>query len=301
MEKEGKIYDVIIIGAGPAGLTAALYAVRDGLKTLLISKTLGGTANSIINLENWPGYKGAGIELMKNFYEQLKDYPIEVIIGNVQSTKKKGREFFVKTFEGGEFGARTLILATGTKIESKIAGEEKFVGKGISYCATCDAFFFRGKITAIIVDENSGIDEISTLANLAQKVYVICRKNFKLKGHLKKFGEKVETVNNAAPIEIKGKDKVESLIIKNKKEEKEINLDGIFIEKRASPLVEFTKKLGLKINKNNFIIVDDTMKTSVHGVFAAGDITNSKIKGVLPAAARGEIAAKNAGEFLQEK
>ncbi|MCL5018820.1 MAG: FAD-dependent oxidoreductase [Candidatus Pacearchaeota archaeon] len=179
MENESEnIYDVIIIGAGPAGLTSALYSVRDGLKTLMISKTLGGTANTILKLENWPGYRGTGIELMKSFYEQLKSYPIEVILEDVQDIEKKGKEFFVKT-SGREFAAKTLILATGISRESKIPREEKLKGKGVSYCATCDAFFFKGKVTAIIVNEDSKIDEIMTLANLAQKVYVICNKKFR--------------------------------------------------------------------------------------------------------------------------
>ncbi|MDD5012541.1 MAG: FAD-dependent oxidoreductase [Candidatus Nanoarchaeia archaeon] len=298
MEEEKNIYDVIIVGAGPAGLTSALFSVRDGLKTLVVARTLGGTANSILKLENWPGYKGTGIELMKNFYEQLKSYPIEVIVDDVQSVEKKGEGFVIKT-SSKEFGTKTLILATGTKRENKIPGEEKFVGKGVSYCATCDAFFFKDKTIAIVVWEDSSAEEIITLANLAQKVYVVCDKKFKAKRELKKVKKKIEIMNNSVLTEIKGEDKVQGLMIKDRKGEKEINVDGVFIVIGATPITEFAKKLKLKMNKENFIVVNEGMETSVKGIFAAGDVINSTIKGVLTSSAQGAIAAKNAEEFLQ--
>lgn len=299
-KKSDDSYDILIVGAGPAGLTAALYAVRSNLKILLISRTLGGTADSIKTIENWPGYKGSGIELMKNFYEQLKTYPIEVILDDVQDIERKGKEFSVKTADK-EIYTKEIILATGIKRgDLKIKGEEKFKGKGVSYCATCDAFFFKNKVVAIIVKEDSKIEEITTLSNIAKKVYVLCDKRLRCEKELKKFvkNEKVEIIYNGVPQEIFGEKKVESLWIKDSNGERELKVDGIFIEVGATPIIEFTKKLGLKRDKEKFIIVDENMETSVKGIFAAGDVTNSSVKQVLTASAQGAIAAKKAGDFL---
>jgi len=295
--EEKKIYDVVVVGAGPAGMTAALFSVRDGLKTLLISKNLGGTVNSITEIENWPGYKGTGIMLMKSFYEHLKSYPLEVILEDVMDIEKKEKEFVVKTMNK-IFETKTIILSTGISRESKILGEEKFKGKGVSYCTSCDAFFFKNKITAIILKEDSKIDEIVTLSNLSQKVYAICDKKYKHEKDIK--NEKVEFINNAIAKEIKGNEKVSSLIIEDKGGEKEINIDGIFIEGKISPLTDFAKKLKLKVDKNNFLVVDENMATSVKGIFAAGDVTNYDTKGVLIASAHGQIAVKSAAHSIAE-
>jgi thioredoxin reductase (NADPH) len=305
MEKEaGKIYDAVIVGAGPAGLTAALYAIRSGLKTLLISKDLGGTANSIVSLGNWPGYKGSGIELMKRFYEQLNGTGVEVILGDVQKIEKKSKEFIVKTADR-EFETRTVILATGIKRRNfKLPGEERLKGKGISYCVTCDAFFFKDKITAIIVEKDCNKESIFTLAGLAKKVYVLCRdKKLKCENDLKELVKngKVEIIYDVTPLEFRGDESIEGLIIKKDAlENQEIKLDGIFVEIGSTPITEFTKGLWMKMDKENYIVIDDEMKTSVKGIFAAGDVTNSKLKQVLTASAQGAIAAKMASDWVQE-
>jgi len=304
MEKEvaRESYDIFVVGAGPAGMTAALYAVRSGLKTILVSRTLGGTVNSIKEIENWPGYNGPGIELMKSFYNQLKTYPIEVILEDVQNIEKKGKEFYVKT-GGKEFYTKEVILATGIKRRDlKIKGEERLKGKGVSYCATCDGFFFKGKDVAFIVKEDSKIEDIVTLSNLANKVYVLCDKKLKCEKDLKKFvkNEKIEIIYGGVPQEIFGDKKVESLWIKSASGERELKVDGIFIEVGTTPTTEFTKKLGLKLDKDKFIVIDENMETSVKGIFAAGDVTNSKLKQVLTASSQGAIAAKNAGDFLEK-
>jgi thioredoxin-disulfide reductase len=304
MEKgAGNVYDTVIVGAGPAGLTAALYAIRGGLKTLLISKDLGGTANSIISLGNWPGYNGSGIELMKRFYEQLNGTGIEVVLGDIQKVEKKGKEFIVKTADR-EFETRTVILSTGIKRRNfKLPGEERLKGKGISYCVTCDAFFFKDKITAIIVEKDCDREAIFTLANLAKKVYVLCReKKLKCEGDLKELVKngKVEIICDVTPLEFRGNGNVDGLVIKeDNKENREIKVDGIFIEMGSTPMIEFTKGLWIKMDKENYIVVDEEMRTSIKGIFAAGDVTNSKLKQVLTASAQGAIAAKRVGDFLQ--
>lgn len=294
-------YDLIIIGAGPAGLTAGLYAVRNGLKTAIISKDIGGTANSILRIENWPGYEGTGAELMKKFYEHLKDFDFDMITGDVEKIERKNKGFLVQS-EKGKFEASTVIIATGRERKRlDIPGEDRLKGKGVSYCTTCDAFFFKNKITAVIGGSDCAATSALALSDVAKKVYVISRGG-NLKCELissKRLSEKknVEILINSVPIEIKGKGKVESLIIQEGKKKKEIKLDAVFIEIGSTPVEELMKEL--KLTEDKFIIVDSEMKTSIPGVFAAGDITNFRLKQVLVASSQGAIAAKSASEYLK--
>lgn len=297
-------YDLIIIGAGPAGLTAGIYATRSGMKTAIISKDIGGTANTILKLENWPGYSGTGTELMKKFYEQLKKYDVEIITEEVVNIEKKGKDFFIKTSKK-ELNSASLILATGSiRRNLKIPGEERLKGKGVSYCATCDSFFFKNRVVAVIGGSDCAVGSAIALANIAKKVYILYRgeklrcENINLEKV--KSDDKIEAVYNVVPKEIKGKDKVESLVFEKKGKSEEIKLDGIFIEIGSSPLTEFTKDLKLKLDENNYIIVDEEMNSSVAGIFAAGDVTNSKLKQVLTASAQGAIAAKNVLNWLKK-
>jgi thioredoxin reductase (NADPH) len=296
--------DIAIIGAGPAGLTAGIYSARNGLKTVIISKDIGGTANSILVIENWPGYKGSGSELMKKFYEHTRKYDVNFVISEVKSLNKKGNLFIAKTSKE-EIECKALIIATGSERKKlKIPGEEKLIGRGVSYCTTCDSFFFKNKIIGIVVGNDCEITSALTLGDIAKKVYVIYRGE-KLKCediNMKRLEEKsnVEIFYNSFPIKILGKEKVEGVeIIKGKTKEK-IKLDGVFIEIGSSPLSEFAKELKLKINKENFIEVNSNMETSVNGIFACGDVVDFKLKQVVVSAAQGAIAAKSAEEFLNK-
>jgi thioredoxin reductase (NADPH) len=295
-------YDLIIIGAGPAGLTAGLYAVRSGLKVVIISKDIGGTANSILELENWPGFKGSGTELMKQFYEQVKKYDIDFIMTDVENIKKENEEFIVET-KKKKLQSKAIILATGTKRkELDIPGEEELKGKGVSYCVTCDGFFFKDKIVGVIGGSDCAATSALSLSDIVKKVYVIYRGE-KLRCediNSKKLEEKenVEIIYNAIPKEIKGEEKVKSLIIKNETD-KEIELDGVFIEIGAVALTKFVKNLKLKLD-DDYIVVDEEMKTSVQGIFAAGDVTHHKLKQVVVASGQGAIAAKSAYGYLKK-
>ena len=299
-----KKYDLIIVGAGPAGLTAGLYAVRSGLKVGIISKDVGGTANSILMLENWPGFKGSGTKLMKQFYEQLKTYELDFIIADVENIEKKKDEFIVKT-KNKELQSRALILATGTKRkELNIPGEKELKGKGISYCVTCDAFFFKDKIVGVVGGSDCAAISALALSDIAKKVHVIYRGE-KLRCediNSKKLEEKenVEMIYNAIPKEIIGKEKVEGLMIKENGKDREVKLNGIFIEIGSLPLTKFVKNLNLKFDKENYIIIDGEMKTSIPGIFAAGDVTHHKLKQVVVASGQGAIAAKSAYEYLKK-
>lgn len=297
-------YDLIIIGAGPAGLTAGLYAVRSGLKVGIISKDVGGTATSILILENWPGFKGSGTELMKQFYEQLKTYDLDFIMADVENIEKRKDGFIVK-IKNKELQSRALILATGTKRkELNIPGEEELKGKGVSYCVTCDAFFFKNKIVGVVGGSDCAATSALALSDIVKKVYVIYRGE-KLRCediNSKKLEKKknVEIIYNAIPKEIKGKEKVESLMINENGKDKEIKLAAVFIEIGSIPLTKFVKNLNLKLDKENYVLVDEEMKTSVPGIFAAGDVTYHKLKQVVVASGQGAIAAKSAYEYLKK-
>ncbi len=300
-----KKFDVIIIGAGPAGLTAGLYAVRSGLKTAIISKDIGGTTNSILLLENWPGFSGNGGELMKQFYDQLKEYDIEFIMGDVEDVQKKSELFLVKT-KKEEIEAKALIITTGTERKKlNVPGEKELTGKGVSYCVTCDAFFFKDKVVGVIGGSDCAAVSAIALADLAKKVYIIYRGE-KLRCEdvnyeRLKNKENVEMIYNAIPLKIVGEEKVSALEIQEKGVNKNIELDGLFIEIGSIPLNKFSKDLGLDLDEKGYIVVNDNMNTSVEGVFAAGDITNQKLKQVVVASGQGSIAAKSAYDYLKNK
>ena len=298
------IYDVLIIGAGPAGLTAGIYSARNGLKTAVVAKEIGGTANSILRIENWPGYSGTGANLMKQFYEHVKKFEVDFIVSEVMSIKKEKDLFIIKTSKE-ELKSKSIIIAAGTERKRlNIEGEKEFLGKGVSYCSTCDAFFFKNKIVAVVGGSDCASTTALALADIAKKVYVIYRGE-ELKCEIinsKRLEEKsnVEIIYKAFPIKILGKEKVEEMeILKDKKKEK-IKLDGVFIEVGSTPLVEFTKEVGLKLDSENNIIINENMETSVKGIFAAGDVTNQKLKQVLVASAQGAITAKSASDWLKK-
>jgi thioredoxin reductase (NADPH) len=306
-EEKMKTYDILIIGAGPAGLTAGLYSARNGLKTAIVSKDVGGTANSILRIENWPGFSGSGPELIKKFYEQVKEYPVDFIIEEVVSINKdeKKKEFNIKT-KKQEIGCKALILATGTERKKlKIPGEVELLGKGVSYCATCDSFFFKNKIVAVVGGSDCAVTSALTLSDISKKVYLIYRgeelKCEDINEERLKKKKNIEIFYNSFPVEILGKEKVEEIKISSKGKNKNINVDGIFIEIGSTPLAEFTKNLGLKMDEEKFIEVDKDMNTSVEGIYAAGDVTNNKLKQVLVSASHGAIAAKSAYDWLNRK
>ncbi|MGY4884412.1 MAG: NAD(P)/FAD-dependent oxidoreductase [Nanobdellota archaeon] len=302
-----KSYDILIIGGGPAGLTAGLYSARNGLKTGIISKDIGGTVNSILRIENWPGFTGSGPELIKKFYEHVEKYDIDFVLEEVSSIErdKSGKGFVVKT-KKQELECKALIIATGTERKKlKIPGELEFLGKGVSYCATCDSFFFKNKIVAVVGGSDCATTSALTLSDIAKKVYLIYRgeklRCENINEERLKEKKNVEVYYDSFPLEIIGKEKVQEMKIFSKGTKKNIKLDGIFIEVGSVPLAEFTTKINLKVNEEKYIEVDENMKTNIDGIYAAGDVTNTKLKQVVVAASQGAIAAKSAYEWLSKK
>ena len=296
-------YDVIIIGAGSAGFTAGIYSTRFGLRSLIIGKEPGGQANEAFEIDNWPGqFRIGGMELMKKFRQQAENLGAAFVSAEAVDVVKKGKGFIVKTRDK-EYESRSLIIAMGArKRKLGIAGEEKFRGKGIAYCATCDAFFFKDKVTAMIGGGNSAVKGALLLTEHAKKVYLVYRRGKKdmraMAFWIKKLekNKKVEMIFNSAPREIRGKDRLESVVFEKDGKEFALDLDGLFIEIGTIPETGLAEKLGVYLADNGKIKVNGDMSTNVEGVFAAGDITDgsNEMEQIVTAASEGAIAAESA-------
>lgn len=303
-----EIYDVIILGAGPAGLTAAIYASRELMKTAVIDKGVaGGQIAWAGTIENYPGFESiSGQQLTSSMASQAKKFGAQIVeLNEVKSIELDGKIKKVKTAKT-EFLAKSIIIATGAR-EKKLGvkGENELKGKGVSYCATCDAPFFKDKGVLVIGGGNSAITEAIHLAKFAKSVTIIHRreqlKAEKSRQEAAKSNPKIKFLLNKTVEEIFGTNKVEGVKLKDAKTGKtsELKCDGIFIYVGTLPNTElFAGKLAL--DKNNQIIIDEDCKTSIAGVFAAGDVTNSKIKQVATAVGSGAIAAISASSYLSE-
>lgn len=298
---EGKVYDTIIVGAGPAGLTAALYAGRYLMKTLLIGELSGGMISEAHKVCNFPTYKSiSGMELTQKMVEQVKSLDVEVMNERVDDISGKYGDFVVKTPES-VYRGKSVILATGTKKRKLgIKGEKDFIGKGVSYCATCDAAFFRNKTVAVVGGGDAALTAALLLAEYATKVYIIYRKShfFRAEPAWVKQVEaekKIEPVFNSNITEINGSSLVESIKLDSGKE---LAVDGVFVEIGLISITELAEKLGIKLD-NGHIAVDKHQNTSMAGIFAAGDITNNSLKQAITAAAEGAIAATSAYEKIK--
>jgi thioredoxin reductase (NADPH) len=299
-------YDVLILGGGPAGMTAAIYAQRYGLKSLVVAKSIGGTANLAGEIENWPGQMGPGLDLMKKIRSQAEGFGAKFLEEGVERVEKDAKGF-VLHLGGNEIHGKTLIIALGTENRRlDIPGEKEFLGKGVSYCATCDGNFFRGKEVVVVGGADSAAKAALFLSTICKKVTVVYRKH-EMRcepvslSKIKKTPN-IEILYYAQPIEIIGDKKVQKIkVVQEEKEgkpvEKVIPVDGVFIEIGATPGQEVVKSLNLELDKE-YIITDKSARTNVEGVFAAGDVTNNKLKQVVTAAAEGAIAAKGVHEFL---
>jgi thioredoxin-disulfide reductase len=298
------MYDVIIVGAGPAGLTAAIYTSRRNMKTLILTKDLGGQVIETPRIENYPGFKSIeGFKLIQNMEEQVKDLEVEIRYEEVTKITPKKKTFIVKT-RRGNYESKTVILAFGRTPRSlNVPGEKKFTGKGISYCATCDAPFFKNKVVAVIGGGNSALDAALLLSGIAKKVYLVHRRD-----EFRAFESMVEEAREKKNIEFvlshvakkfKGDKVLRSMVLENVKtgERKEIKVDGVFIEIGSEVKTDFVKDL-VELDENNHIIINNNCETSRLGVFAAGDVTNTPFKQIVVAAGEGAKAGLNAYNYI---
>ncbi len=299
MQKEKKIYDLIIIGAGPAGLGASIYASRYKLDHLVIGTEIGGQVVEASAIENYAGFDSiSGKELMERFQHQAESLGAEIIQSAVKNITMQDNIFLVHVDGERDYQAKTIILALGMKPRKlNIPGEKELIGKGISYCATCDAMFFRGKEVAVIGGGDAAATAAIHLAEFVKKIYVFHRKettwNPSREIDLKK-NSKIELMCCKDIIKVEGKNVMESLTYRNEKgENKKLNLQGLFVEIGSVPGVELARQLKVKMDKQDYIIVDQTQATNIAGVYAAGDVTtgSNKFRQIIVAVAEGAVAA----------
>ncbi len=306
MEKETVVYDIAIIGAGPAGLTATIYSARKQLSTLLLSMDIGGQVAWTSEIENYSGYQLiTGDELTKKFEDQVKQFPVDVVTDNeAKSIKKDGEIFEITSKDNKKFKSRTIIVATGKRSRPlNVPKEKDFVGKGVSYCSICDAPLFKGKTVAVIGGGNSAFTAANDLINIAEKFYVINNADKWQADSV--LVESVSQSNKFIPkisfkvIELIGDKRLEKIKIESlkTKESEVLPVDGVFIEIGLIPNSEFVEGF-LELNKWHEIAVDDHCKTSVEGVFAAGDVTTVPEKQIIIAAGEGAKAALSAYKYL---
>ncbi len=304
------MFDTIIIGLGAAGYTAAIYAARYRLKTLLIGAEPGGMGISAAEVGNWPGeVEINGPDLMEKFKRHAESFEeVTLKIARVSSITKVDGQFTVILQNGEEIQGKTVILATGsTKRKLGVPGEAEYAGKGVTYCATCDAFFFRGKDVAVIGGGDSALEGAAIAAQVARKVYLIHRrKEFRAEPF---WVEKVKAKPNVTFVlerqiaEIQGENTVTGVKLDQPWEGQEIlPVSGVFVEVGSAPATELGKSLGCALDPVGHLVVDAAMRTSVPGVFGAGDATTGSngFAQFTTAVGEGAIAANSVFTYLEE-
>ncbi len=299
---------MIIVGGGPAGLTASIYASRHKLKHLVFEGgVIGGQIALATSVENWPGDKAVrGMELANRMAEHAKSLGMQMVQKTVTEIKKDGAKgCFCLATDGEYFYAKALILATGAMHRKLgMAGEEQFLGRGVSYCATCDGPFFRGKKVAVIGGGNSALTEAVYLADIASEVTIIQRRDeFKAEAanvEKAKANPKIKFLMNSTVAEVKGDRFVKAMVVEdvNTHEKNELAIDGLFVYVGNVPASALGKMVGVATDERTYIKVDGVMRTNIPGVFACGDITGSAPQAIV-AAGQGAMAAMEAYRFIK--
>jgi thioredoxin reductase (NADPH) len=306
-------YDVVIVGGASAGLTAAMYASRQGLKTLVITKDIGGQALLTNAIENYPPFEHiGGFELMQKFEEQAKNFGAEFVYEEVLSvTEDKEYGFKIKTNnEDKEYSCYALILAFGkTPRDLDVKGEKELNGRGVSYCAVCDGPFFKNKKVAVVGVGDPALEAALYLKGLASQIYIIHRSEKPVGSEesinllqSKNNKNKVSFISNSTVKSINGTSKVESLTLydSKSKSESKLDVDGIFVEMGYVARTDIVKDL-VKLNGSKEIIIDKYCAASNEGVFAAGDVTDVPYKQAIISAGQGAIAALSAYNYIQRR
>ncbi len=303
-----KHWDLIVVGAGPAGLTAGLYGARSGLKSLVLEeKTPGGTAAETPLIENYPGfYEGiSGRDLVEKMTKHCRKVGAEVNeLERVIELGLKSEKKVVKT-DRAAYTASAVIIASGCHYKSLgVSGEEEFRGRGVSYCAVCDGAFFKGGRILVVGGGNSALVSAIFLANLASDVKLAHRKaQLRAEEALVKDlqAQKVEFLWNTELKEIKGDVRVRSVVLINNKtsETKEINVDGVFVQVGEVPNSQVAKEAGVEVDRDGYIVVDVRQRTNIKGVYAAGDVTTSQVKQIGAAVGQAIIAATEAFGYIK--
>lgn len=295
------MYDLIIVGLGPAGVCAAIYAKRSGLKVLCLEKNMpGGIINYIDRIDNYPGMYGiSGADFSYKLYEHLNSLEIEYKLDGVLSIEKKN-DFFEIKGEKKDYKTKKIIIASGRKAKKLgLVNEEKFLGRGLSYCAVCDGAFFKNQTIAVVGSGRSAVQETMYLAKFAYKIYMIVRKDSlhvekELENKLKLY-KNVEIIYNTKVTKLNGNEKLESVILNDREE---LRVTGLFIYIGYEPNISYLKDFDI-FDNNGYIIVDKNYETKVNGLYAVGDSIKREYYQIIMAMASGAEAALNVAASLK--
>ncbi|MCX6724385.1 MAG: FAD-dependent oxidoreductase [Candidatus Staskawiczbacteria bacterium] len=304
------VYDLIIIGGGPAGITAGIYAGRQRMKTLLITKEFGGQmAKKATEVCNYPGFERiSGMELIEKFVSHMEKYEsVEVKFCQGGKIEKSENIFTVTTTENEKIQGKSVIIATGADPRPlEAVGEKEFIGKGVGYCVTCDGPVFRNKAIAVVGGGNAGVEAALFMTNYATKIYVLefgaeIKADTENQNDAKKSG-KIEFITNAAVKEIKGDKMVSSLVYQDNvsKETKTLEVQGVFIEIGSQPATSLAKGLVDFTKRDEIVVEPETFMTKTPGLFAAGDNNSGPYKQIVTAAGEGCKTALAAYDYLQK-
>lgn len=299
---------IIIVGGGPAGLTAGIFLSRDNIPVQIIEKfAIGGNMLLAGKVENYPGFPEgiSGFDLSENMKKQFLNFGGEIKTGEVTKIEIEDDKKIIVLKDGEILKTPVVIIATGSSRKKlDIPGEIKLIGKGVSYCAICDGYFFKDKDIVIIGGGDSAFEEAIYLTKFAKKIYLIHRREkFRARKYLQdrvRNNEKIEILTPYVPIEIIGEDKVEKLLIKHVSDKKilELKIDGIFISAGSKPNTEFLNSLIIT-DENGFIIVNEKMETNISGIFACGDCIKKSVYQIITACSEGMIAGFYAEKYFE--
>ena len=299
------MYDCLVIGAGPGGLTAAIYCSRANLKVAVLEKLMpGGQVASTYKIDNYPGVpEVSGVDLALKMFDQAAALGVEYLPMEVTGIKKEKDIFLVKTNDQ-TLKAKTVIVATGTKNRKlHVEGEEKYLGRGISFCAICDGSFYQGQDVLVVCGGNSALEESLYLSSIVKQVYIINITDeptaFKNVQDKVKKTKNIEVFNNSEVIAFEGDDSLKEVKVKNlkTKEVTSFKVNGCFEYIGHIPNTDFLKDLGI-LNKYGYIVVDGNKETKVKGLFGVGDVIDKEIRQITTATGDGTIAALNAAKYL---
>ena len=304
------MYDIIIVGGGPAGLTTAIYALRAKKTVLLIERyTPGGQVAQTGKIENYPGFKSIdGIELSSIIFDQASSLGLETVYSDVLEYDILGKVKKVKTYDA-IYEAKAIVLALGAVAkELNVENEKKFVGKGISYCATCDGNFFKNKKVAVVGGGNTSLEDCLYLVDIVDKIYLIHRRDeFRGDKHsLNKLFEyeklgKIEFVLNSTVTKLLGVNYLTGVEVENKltKDVRQINVDGLFVAIGRRPDTNLVQNV-ISLDENGYIITDENMCTNIHGVYAVGDVRKKRLRQIVTACSDGAIASVDIIEYISK-
>lgn len=304
-----KIYDIAIVGSGPAGFAASIYASRFKLSNIVFGKLIGGTISEAHKVCNYPGVSDiSGLDLGMKFYDQAKELGGEHKSEHITDIKKENGVFRLFSNTENEYIAKTVILGIGTnRNKLNLANEDKFLGKGVSYCATCDAMFYKDKTVVVVGGSNAATMAASMLSDIAKKVYIIYR-GTELRGEPMWIEEvnkrdNIEIIFTTVLIGLEGEEKLERIKLSRAYNGSEyIETDGIFVEIGSEPNVDLANKLGLELDDERYIKVGEDQSTSLEGIWSAGDCTSgsNRFRQVITAASEGSIAANSIFGYLRK-